>query len=329
MRASRWVQAEVGAESRGVVVGVQRRACHLALDSGALVILSTPDVALAPNGVTIALEPPVSQAETGVRVGQTVVLGTGVSARGRAPGQRDGRAVDWRVELAGASIWEPRARVEPIAPGALRGGLVLTRALVIAEGAAESLVPLLRGSAGATDDLQAGMVRMVRGPARHLRAAAAGGELEAVADAAARLAGLGPGLTPSGDDLLAGFAAAWTLVGESRGLDAAARQRVARALYAGAQAGASRLGRVWLEHALRGELPEPMTRFVAVLLASAPCGLESAVREMLAVGASSGTDWTVGFLLGAGAAARSAAGAGARSRGAVIAPDATGSRRGA
>jgi len=326
IRMSRWVAGEIGAETRGVVVGLQRRACHLALDSGSLVILSTPDVALAPNGVTLALQPRVTLGEAGVRVCQTMVLGTGVSARGRPPGRPDGRPADWLVELAGASTWEPRPRVEPIAPGALRDRLALTRALVMAEGAAESLRPVLQATAVATDGLQAAMIRMARGPVRHLIAAASGGDGEAVAGVAARLAGLGLGLTPSGDDLLAGFAAAWILVGEARGLDAAARQRVARALYAGAQASASRLGRVWLEHALRGELPEPMTRFVAVLLAAESCGLEPAVRGMLAVGASSGTDWAVGFVLGAAAAARTAAGAGSRSRGAVIPQDAAGSR---
>jgi len=45
-----------------------------------------------------------------------------------------------------------------------------------------------------------------------------------------------------------------------------------------------------------------MTRFVGALFAAEPRDLVPAARGMLAVGASSGTDWTVGFLLGAGAA---------------------------
>jgi hypothetical protein len=76
---------------------------------------------------------------------------------------------------------------------------------------------------------------------------------------------------------------------------------VTAALLAGARPGASPLGRAWLEHAVRGELPEPMTRFAEALFAADARDLAPAARRMLAVGASSGTDWTVGFLLGAGA----------------------------
>jgi hypothetical protein len=122
-----------------------------------------------------------------------------------------------------------------------------------------------------------------------------------VAGAARGLAGLGPGLTPSGDDLLAGFAAAWTLVGQSLGLDGAARARVTAALVGGAEHGASPLGLAWLRHACRGELLEPMTRFVDILLAAETRDLVPAARDALAVGSSSGTDWMAGFLLGASA----------------------------
>jgi hypothetical protein len=123
-----------------------------------------------------------------------------------------------------------------------------------------------------------------------------------VARAAAGLAGLGPGLTPSGDDVLAGFAAAWRLLAEALGRDGAARRGVTAAIGAGARAGGSPLGRAWLAHAIRGELPEPMTRFAHALFDADARDLAAAVRAVLAVGASSGTDWTVGFLLGGGAA---------------------------
>jgi hypothetical protein len=120
-----------------------------------------------------------------------------------------------------------------------------------------------------------------------------------VARAAGGLAGLGPGLTPSGDDLLAGFAGAWILVGEALGQDGAAHRRVTDALLSGGESGASPLGRVWLAHARRGELLEPMTRFVAVLLDPDGRELGAVVRGALRVGSSSGTDWMVGFFLGA------------------------------
>jgi hypothetical protein len=171
-----------------------------------------------------------------------------------------------------------------------------TRAAVIAEGAGESLLPIIWVSDGSGISRGPGPTA---GPAaRLLRDAARRGDAAALARAARDLAGLGPGLTPSGDDLLAGFAAAWALVGESQGLVGESRRQVTDAICRGAARGASPLGRAWLEHACRGELLEPMTGFVEAFLAERIGSLEAAVRGALGVGASSGTDWMVGFVLG-------------------------------
>ena len=299
VRVSRALRDPEAGRARAVVVGVHRRVCHLGRESGRWVILSAPDVPLAPNGVAIEITPAGTIAEAGFRVGQTVALGPGALA--------DGGDVDWLVSLAGAASWEPRPRVRPVPPGELDRRLSVTRAAALADGACESFLPLLWATGA--DPFLTGAARMASEPARGLGVAAAGGDVRSVAGAASRLAGLGPGLTPSGDDFLAGFAAAWTLVGASLGFDGAERRRVTHALVSGARAGASPLGRVWLEHAVRGELPEPMTRFAAALFAAEARDLGPAVRAMLAVGASSGTDWTVGFLLGAAALPDSRTGA--------------------
>lgn len=275
-----------------MVVGVQRGACHLAVERGPLLILSTPDVPLAPNALTVDVAPHLMLEGAGFRAGQAVALRAG------APSGRD---ADWIVTLEAASTWEPRPRVHRVVPEDLIARLGTVRATVVAEGAARSLLPLLWASgadAGGPSPGAAGAAGMA---ARLLCGAAARGHAISVAGAARGLAGLGPGLTPSGDDLLAGFAAAWTLVGDALGLDRAARQRVTAALVAGAERGASPLGRAWLAHARRGELLEPMTGFVAALLSAEPRDLGVAVRGALAVGSSSGTDWMVGFLLGAAA----------------------------
>jgi len=293
VRVSRCVRDQLGVASRAVVVGVQSRACRLAVQSdGPLLILSAPEVPLAPNGIAIEVAPDVTMADAGFRVGQTVTLSPD------DPGDCD---ADWLVVLGGAATWEPRPLVRPVAPSELDGRLRITRAAAMAEGAGESFLPLLWASEGDAGAHLSGAVRVAYVPARLLCEAAIRGDAESVAAAAGGLAGLGPGLTPSGDDFLSGFAAAWTLVGESLGLDSAQRQRVASALFSGARAGASALGSVWLGHAARGELAEPMTRFVGALFAAEPRDLVPAARGMLAVGASSGTDWTVGLLLGAAA----------------------------
>jgi Protein of unknown function (DUF2877) len=274
------------------VLGIQRRACWLAVGDGSLVILSTPDAPLAPNALAVDVAAHLMLADAGFRAGQVVAL------VGSAPSDPD---ADWLVTLDSASTWEPRPRVERIVLRDLVDRLRRARATVVADGEGGSLLPLLWASGADAGAWRPGLVAVAGIPARLLCNAAVRGDAASAARAARGLGGLGPGLTPSGDDLLAGFAAAWILVGDSLGLDGVARERVTDGVVVGARRGASPLGRAWLDHARRGELLEPMTRFVAALLGPEACDLAATVRGALEVGSSSGTDWMVGFLLASGA----------------------------
>jgi hypothetical protein len=285
---SRCVRERIDAEKRAVVRAVQRRACHLAVPDGPLLVLCRPDVPLAPNAFAVDVEPDVSLEDQGFRVGHVV------SFDGR---KLTGHEADWLITLETAALWEPRPGIAPITRRDLADRVRVTRAVVVAEGAGGAMLPLLWAFERGAPGLGSGVAGLAAGAARRLCDAAPRGDAAAVARAAAGLAGFGPGLTPSGDDLLAGFVAAWTLVGDALAVDSAARTRVTGAVLAGAARGASPLGRIWLEHACRGELLEPMTRFVANLLAPNVCGLDAAARGALAIGSSSGTDWMVGFLL--------------------------------
>ena len=290
MRVSRCLHDRIGAGCRGAVVAVQRRGCHVNIDDGPLLILSRPDVPLAPNALTVDTGPHASLEGNGFRVGQVIALAAS------APGDHD---VDWLVTFRAAATWEPRPQVHPLSSRQLVDRLLAARATVVADGAKVSLLPLLWMSGADTGGLESALVHRATAPARLLGDAAIRGDKAALSRAARGLAGLGPGLTPSGDDLLAGFVAAWTLVGEALGRDRAGCERVTAAVVAGGERGVSPLGRAWLEHACRGELLEPMTAFVASLLSPTPWDLVATARGALAVGSSSGTDWMVGFLLAA------------------------------
>jgi hypothetical protein len=291
-----------------VVVGVQRRACQLAVEGGPLLILSAPDVPLAPNALAVQLEPGASVEDAGLRTGQTVTWARDAEGLHAGDGRKpSGLGADWLLTLGTVPTWEPRPGVPPVDVPTLVDRWRTARATAIAEGAAESLLPLLWTPALDGGALLPGAVRGAAVPARRLGEAAIGRDTAALSEAARGLAGLGPGLTPSGDDLLAGFAGAWTLIGEALGVDGGARDAVATALLAGAEPGASPLGRAWLAHACRGELAEPMSRLVVTLL-DAECGeLAAATRGVLAIGASSGIDWMVGFLLAVAALSDAAA----------------------
>ena len=91
--------------------------------------------------------------------------------------------------------------------------------------------------------------------------------------AVAQLAGHGPGLTPAGDDVLAGYAA-WRHAG-----GAAVRFPAERC---------SPLGRAYLRCAERGELPDAAERVVRAIRAGDPETARRSARALSGWGASSG-----------------------------------------
>ena len=116
--------------------------------------------------------------------------------------------------------------------------------------------------------------------------------------AAARLVGLGPGLTPSGDDFLVGFLA---------GLWSSARSDARRLAFRNAfGSGLSRLAdgtgdvsRAYLLSAIAGNFSERLALLaVAIARAAKPPEVRAATRAALAVGATSGADGVIGLLAG-------------------------------
>jgi len=282
------IERLTGGDARGATVAsVHTRVANLRFDSGELVCLGAASVPLAANGLSIDLPPGATLGTLGLEAGQVILL----SRRSLVI-----PAAGLRVDLAGASPWEPRPRPGRTSPRELARRARRARALTVAEGSSPSLLPLLWVS-GSTD-LPSEPARSAAPAAAVLRAAAVGADPDGVRRAAASLAGLGPGLTPSGDDYLAGFAAAWVLAAAALGRRGPERAEVPRALARGAAPGASPLGRAWIAHAARGEVAEPMARFLTALLGGAPQALAVSTRGVLGLGASSGTDWMVGALSG-------------------------------
>jgi Protein of unknown function (DUF2877) len=282
------IERLTGGGARGATVAsVHPRLAILRLDSDELVCVGATSVPLAANGLSIDLPPGASLLTLGLEAGQAATL----SRRSLSI-----PAAGLRVELAGASRWEPRPRPGRTSPRELARRARRARALTVAEGNSRSLLPLLWVSDGA--GLLPEPARSAAPPAAVLGAAAARADPDGVRRAAARLAGLGPGLTPSGDDYLAGFAAAWVLAAAALGRGGPDGAEVPDALVRGAAPGASPLGRAWIAHAARGEVAEPMARFLTALLGGEAPPLAGSTRGVLGLGASSGTDWMVGALSG-------------------------------
>jgi hypothetical protein len=163
---------------------------------------------------------------------------------------------------------------------------------------------LARGevAAGALAAVRAGLSGSDPGVGSPLLAdlGAAAADHDAAISAATSLLGAGPGLTPSGDDVLAGFLAG----AAAFGIDATALSEAIAVL---APARTTALSAALLWHAARGECIDEVARLAAVLTGQRPGGpelAEAAVSRLLSVGHTSGAALALGLVSAAETALR-------------------------
>lgn len=150
----------------------------------------------------------------------------------------------------------------------------------------------LEGRRGGLDAIPAG-----RAAARAIRKALTDGEPDRLLTATHAVVGLGPGLTPSGDDFLVGcvkglwiFAAYDPKLYNTLDL---LRRDLALLIHERT----SRVGAEFIRHALDGQYAEVLDQAAAALFNPAePEKVVSAISRLLAQGESSGTDTTQGLL---------------------------------
>ena len=118
------------------------------------------------------------------------------------------------------------------------------------------------------------------------------GDPEAVSLAAMRLSGLGPGLTPSGDDLLAGFLIGVASAGSHT--EPALTDAVALAT----RGRTTDIAAARVRHAASGLIEERIEDILAALLTGDGTDLESAVERAATWGHTSGVDTLVGLFVG-------------------------------
>jgi hypothetical protein len=108
------------------------------------------------------------------------------------------------------------------------------------------------------------------------------------------LCGRGIGLTPSGDDILAGWIAInWLLYGPVPCLLEAFQQIITVASQQ-----THLLSQCWLEHAAKGHVAQPVQAFLDALSRDNETALATATQAVLTMGATSGHDLLQGILLG-------------------------------
>jgi len=229
----------------------------------------------------------------GVRLPNAIVLSRADHARvvrhaATGPVQvGDGEVRLGPVRITARRWWDPVPRLGRVDGGLLAGRLDTVRAHL----------------PGWPDDSDPAAGRLRTGREALASALAGTGDL---AGTVRNLVGLGAGLTPAGDDLLAGVMAGLVVFGTAleRPDAGTLASRIRQEVVAHAAA-TTPLAADLAEHAARGALVQPATdlcRAIADQRPGADSALTPAVERLLRLGHTSGRDLAEGLLLGASAA---------------------------
>lgn len=274
------------ARAHGRLHSVFRRACNIETDAGELVTLLASDLGNLPHGIRLAS--PVASFESWLIPGQSAILDHAALRITNA---------GITVDLSGAAVWRGAVAAVSMDPGgaAIAVALHELRATLVERAPERGFGPLLAAPASARSSVERAFATRLSHTLPMLARATERHDVTAVAGAAARLVGLGPGLTPSGDDFIAGYLAALrSRAGFESGIDAMLRS-LADSL-APLVLRTNAISRQMLSDAAQGRFAE---RLVDVTVAISGAGdVVEATARALASGHSSGADTLCGLLFG-------------------------------
>lgn len=122
------------------------------------------------------------------------------------------------------------------------------------------------------------------------------GNTEGAAEEASRLLGLGPGLTPSGDDFLCGFLGTLSLVSPFLGDQRKDIDDLNRRVISSINGRTNPISHAYLRHYARGKPSGFTSRMIQSLLDGTESNIEESIKNVCRVGHSSGTDTALGVL---------------------------------
>lgn len=267
-----------GAAFAGVVHSAFHRAVNIAcLCCGELHTLVTDDLDDGPNSLVVAADDFLA---LGICPGDSVrAAGGSLAIAGKA-----------MVTVTGAATWRTPVPETHCASGLLRRRLADAEAAIWRNGTPGGFIEGM-----ADTEIARLTTRMLHEGADGLALALGRGDTHAALAHAGRLLGLGPGLTPSGDDFLTGLLAARAL-GRPRGdlgSDAFALG-VARL----AKTATNPIAYAAIAKAVRGEVRERVARLVIALGSATAEPVSPALTQVLAIGSSSGTEIAFGVIRG-------------------------------
>lgn len=211
----------------------------------------------------------------------------------------------WRVDLAGAATWQaqPSYQAWERWPQVVRDNVIKLQLDLPLEAPPASLAaaPAYHtqgafGSRPAMALIQSQAWELTEG----IRKAHRQGNLQWIHLYASRLAGLGPGLTPAGDDWLAGWLVGLrgkTLLRPDEPMrPSLSVDRVAEAVLQSAEGQTSPLSLAFLHAAAAGAVPQAWHVLIETLGSADTVALHEAAAEVMRWGGTSGADMLAGFL---------------------------------
>lgn len=216
-----------------------------------------------------------------------VVLGRLPPAIVRSPTRAASHEMHWQLLMTVSTrLWNPRPDWERItvSEAAFRA---LCQLVADQHQASDSRSPVNHAMTAALTES-----RRILAAALHSEMALESGGHAKLREAVARLAGLGIGLTPTGDDILAGMllalrAAHWNTCGA-----------LGDTIYAAAAPRTHHLSRAFLQAARQGFADAKWHRLLRALSGPPDTDLSQAIWEITACGATSGLDMLNGFIEG-------------------------------
>lgn len=208
------------------------------------------------------------------------------------------------ISLESAEIWQPKTRAEGYIDFELTGrNLELAKRLAADKARSEGLEQLLPsiGDVALGKTPQLPELKQVAEKALPqivgLVDSTRKNDVEGVRRYGQNLVGLGPGLSPSADDMLSGFMVSRWWVANSLGGDLNQLRTMNEAII-DSIGGTTLMSQQLLRHAVRGEANRAVEELLGAVLTGTAADVEAGVKEVSAIGETSGIDMVVGLLLG-------------------------------
>jgi hypothetical protein len=281
-----WIGCRVKLGTHAQVHSVYRKACNLITDQGTLVTLLASDQGHLPNGICCSSATPADWRAV-------IAPNLKVAIEGGLLEIDEGRVT---IDLSAAKTWDGTLAGVDVCSSATRRSLAYIWLIAFASAPAVGFASLLR-SATPSCPLDRAMQSRLASTLPDLMDATQTFDATAVAHSLSRLVGLGPGLTPSGDDFIVGYLAALHSRRSWEPCISALLDRLTPSVERLA-GGTNIIARHFVLDALAGAFSERLSNLFRALSQHDEAKMRCAVAELLEVGHSSGADALVGMTFG-------------------------------